>query len=280
PLPEGVRLVAEDLSTPAAAAAVRGFRAHAALHLAAQGGVSRSVRDPVGDATANVVATVSLLKACLDAGTGRVVFASSGGAVYGHAARLPTPESCPARPLSPYGAAKLACEGYLGMFDRTFGLRTVALRFGNVYGPHQDGTGEAGVVAITCHRLLSDEPPLVRGDGEQTRDFVHVADVVRAIQASLGSDVTGPFNIGAGVQATVNRVVGLLAEAAGSRAPAVRVEAPGGEVREAQLDVGRAAAELGWRPTIGFEEGMAATFESFAREVRPAVAAGRGGRFG
>jgi len=141
PLPPNVELQAADLNTPAAAEAVARFRPEAILHLAAQGGVSRSVRDPAGDALVNVLGTVALLKASADAGCRRFVFASSGGAIYGRAARLPTPERTTARPLSPYGAAKLAAEVYLGMFSRTFGLRALALRYSNVYGPFQDGTG-------------------------------------------------------------------------------------------------------------------------------------------
>ena len=280
-LPAGVELVTDELSTEAAAAAVSRFRPEAVVHLAAQGGVSRSLRDPAGDAAANVVATVALLKACADARVRRVVFASSGGAVYGHARTLPTPESCPAEPLSPYGAAKLAGEGYLGMFRRTYGLESISLRFGNVYGPHQDGTGEAGVVAITCHRLLSGETPEIRGDGEQTRDFVFVADVVEAVLAALASEASGPFNIGSGRETSVNRVVGGLLDAAGRTGPAEHVPGRPGEVRRAHLDVARAASELGWRARTGLEEGLALTLESFARRERPPAAAhGHVGRIG
>src|SRR3989440_650146 len=146
PLPPGVDLETVDLTDPASASVVTHFRPHVILHLAAQGGVSRSVRDPAGDAMVNVVATVGLLRASVDADCRRVIFASSGGAIYGHAPHLPTPERTTPAPLSPYGAAKLAAEGYLGMFSRSFGLSTLALRYSNVYGPYQDGTGEAGGV--------------------------------------------------------------------------------------------------------------------------------------
>src|SRR5205807_1023450 len=196
PLPAGVELEAADLNSAAAAKVVQRFHPDAILHLAAQGGVSRSVRDPAGDASVNVLGTVNLLKASADAGCRRFVFASSGGAIYGRASRLPTPERTTPRPLSPYGAAKLAAEVYLGMFGRTFGLRTLALRYSNVYGPFQDRTGEAGVVAITCERLLSGRPPEVRGDGHQTRDFVFVADVADANLRALNSSVMGDINIG------------------------------------------------------------------------------------
>ena len=191
PLPVNVELEPADLASAAAAQAVARFRPDAILHLAAQGGVSRSVRDPATDALINVVGTVSMLKASADAGCRRFVFASSGGAIYGRARRLPTPERTTPKPLSPYGAAKLAGEGYLGMFARTFGLRTLALRYSNVYGPFQDGSGEAGVVAITCERLLSGRRPEIRGDGLQTRDFVFVEDVADANLRALRSRAVG-----------------------------------------------------------------------------------------
>src|SRR5215472_5912079 len=185
--PAQSELVEAEIAAPEAADAIARFRPEAVLHLAAQAGVNRSRRDPAGDALANVVGTVALVKACLDAGVTRFVMASTGGAIYGHATQLPTPETAPAQPLSPYGAAKLACEGYLGMFERSHGLRPLALRYGNVYGPLQDGTGEAGLVAITCTRLLNGLAPVVRGDGEQTRDFVFVEDIAAANVRALGS---------------------------------------------------------------------------------------------
>src|SRR5204863_8707830 len=157
--------------------------------------------------------TVALLQASADAGCRRFVFASSGGASYGRAARLPTPERTAPKPLSPYGAAKLAAESYLGMFSRTFGLRALALRYSNVYGPFQDGTGEAGVVAITCERLLSGRAPEIRGDGRQTRDFVLVADGADANLRALRSRVTGAVTTGTGVASSVRTVVDELVAA-------------------------------------------------------------------
>src|SRR5438093_654000 len=198
--------MSDNVSTRSAVRVAR-FRPHVILHLAAQGGVSRSVRDPAGDAMVNVVATVGLLRASVDAGCRRFIFASSGGAIYGRAPRLPTPERTTPAPLSPYGAAKLAAEGYLEMFGRTFGLSTLALRYSNVYGPYQDGTGEAGVVAITCDRLLSGRPPEIRGDGQQTRDFVFVGDVADAHVNALKSRAIGGINIGTGVATSVRTIV-------------------------------------------------------------------------
>jgi UDP-glucose 4-epimerase len=263
PLPDGVDLELADLTAPAAAAGIQRFQPDAILHLAAQGGVSRSVRDPAGDAIVNVVGTVAMLKASADAGCRRFVFASSGGAIYGRAQRLPTPERTTPRPLSPYGAAKLAAEGYLGMFARTFGLRPLALRYSNVYGPFQDGTGEAGVVAITCERLLQGRPPEVRGDGLQTRDFVFVADVADANLRALSRQVEGVMNIGTGTPSSVRTVVDTLVGIAGYRGPIASVDARPGEVRDTALDTRRAGRLLGWIPKTALSNGLRQTFTSF-----------------
>jgi UDP-glucose 4-epimerase len=283
PLPTGADLVEAELSSPEAAAAIARFRPQLALHLAAQGGVSRSVRDPAGDAQVNVVGTVALLKACADAGCRRFVFASSGGAIYGRASHLPAAERTTPRPLSPYGAAKLAGEGYLGLFSRTFHLPTLALRYSNVYGPFQDGTGEAGVVAITCERLLSGQAPQVRGDGEQTRDFVFVADVVDANLRALLSHATGAINIGTGRATSVNAIVQqliqisspspsspspLVGEGRGGGLQAEYVAARPGEVRDTYLDVRKAEKVLGWSPRTALEDGLRETYLSFARRAQ------------
>ena len=268
-LPSGVELEAADLNSAAAAQAVQRFRPDAILHLAAQGGVSRSVRDPAGDALVNVLGTVAILKASAEAGCRRFVFASSGGAIYGRASRLPTPERTTPKPLSPYGAAKLAAEGYLGMFSRTFGLRTLALRYSNVYGPFQDGTGEAGVVAITCERLLSGRAPEIRGDGHQTRDFVYVADVADANLRALRSRVTGAMNIGTGVASSVRTVVDELVAAAAYRGPVDLVEGRPGEVRDTALDTRRAQKLLAWRAPTPLRDGLRQTFMSFRERARP-----------
>ena len=265
PLPAGADLIEAELSSPQAAAAVAGFRPQLALHLAAQGGVSRSVRDPAGDAQVNVVGTVAF------------VFASSGGAIYGRAAHLPAAERTAPRPLSPYGAAKLAGEGYLGLFSRTFHLPTLALRYSNVYGPFQDGTGEAGVVAITCERLLAGQAPQVRGDGEQTRDFVFVADVVDANLRALASHATGAINIGTGRATSVNAIVkqliqfatpSPLGEGRGAGLQPEYVPARPGEVRDTYLDVRKAEKVLGWSPKTALEDGLRETYVSFAKRAQ------------
>src|SRR5437899_11909648 len=284
PLPAGADLIEAELSSPQAAAAVAGFRPQLALHLAAQGGVSRSVRDPAGDAQVNVVGTVAMLKACADAGCRRFVFASSGGAIYGRAAHLPAAERTAPRPLSPYGAAKLAGEGYLGLFSRTFHLPTLALRYSNVYGPFQDGTGEAGVVAITCERLLSGRPPEIRGDGQQTRDFVFVEDVAEANLHALRSDARGTINIGTGIASSVRIVVDELITLAAYAGTSSIVDGRPGGVRDTARDVTPAAKRLGGVARTAVRDGLSQTFESFRLRTgrpRPAsIPAGAGAAAG
>ncbi len=267
PVPDQVELVVTELSSQEAGAAIARFRPHAAVHLAAQGGVSRSVRDPAADALVNVVGTVALLKFLADCDCRRLVFASSGGAIYGRSAQLPSSERAAPKPLSPYGAAKLAGEGYLGLFRRSFGLHSVALRYANVYGPFQDGTGEAGVVAITATRLLEGLAPLINGDGEQTRDFVFVEDIARANLMALESDWQGAANIGTGQETSVLEIVSLLSTMAGYNESFEHQPARPGEVRRTYLNVSTADRVLGWRPVEPLASGLAATFASF-RDLR------------
>jgi UDP-glucose 4-epimerase len=262
-LPSDVALEQVDLATPPAAAAVERFRPDAILHLAAQGGVNRSWRDPAADATANVLATVNLLQAALDCGCKHVVFASSGGALYGDTARLPTPEDERAAPRSPYGCAKASCEVYLDMFGRSRGLCGTALRYSNVYGPGQDGTGEAGVVAISSLRLARGSPPVIRGDGLQTRDFIFVGDVVGANLRALASKQPGAFNIGTGVETSVAAVVAELCDAAGFEGSPLSEPSPIGEVRRSALDTQRALERLGWASSTHVHDGLRRTYEHF-----------------
>ncbi len=263
PVPPEATLVERDMAGPEARRALGDFRPDALIHFAAQGGVSRSLRDPAADALNNVVGTVAVLRAAVDADCRRVVFASSGGAIYGRARRLPSRETDRAQPLAPYGAAKLAGETYLGMFQRTFGLHFVALRYGNIYGPYQDGTGEAGMVAISCRRLVAGEPPQITGDGGQTRDFVYVGDAARANLLALTASYQGAVNIGTGVPTSINQVATTLARLAGVASPPVRMDGRPGEVRSNYLDPSRAARQLGWHAEVGLEDGLEMTLRSF-----------------
>lgn len=263
PLPGTARLEAADVAEPAARDAITSWRPSAILHLAAQGGVNRSWREPAADAHINVLGTVNVLAASIAAGCRRVVVASSGGALYGASSRLPTPEDEPAQPRSPYGTAKLSIEHYLGHFTRAGSLDALALRYGNVYGPGQDGTGEAGVVAISSRRLLDGRAPVVRGDGTQTRDFVYVGDVVAANMLGLASSITGALNIGTGRETAINDLVRTLCKLAGFNGEPEREPLPPGEVARSALDNSLAADRLGWAPAVSLEDGLAQTLESF-----------------
>ncbi|HVC03930.1 MAG TPA: NAD-dependent epimerase/dehydratase family protein [Candidatus Acidoferrales bacterium] len=268
PLPAAARLENADVAEAPARAAITAWRPAAILHLAAQGGVNRSWREPAADAHINVLGTVSVLSAAIAAGCRRVVVASSGGALYGAASRLPTPEEEPSKPRSPYGTAKLCIEHYLGHFTRAGALDALALRYGNVYGPGQDGTGEAGVVAISSSRLLAGRAPVIRGDGSQTRDFTYVGDIVAANLLGLGSTVTGAVNIGTGQETAIGDLVRSLCALAGYRDEPVAEPLPPGEVTRSALDNTRAGRELGWHPEVTLEDGLARTFESFRAQAR------------
>jgi UDP-glucose 4-epimerase len=244
-------------------------------HHAAQIDVRRSVEDPLFDARTNVLGLLNLLERARLHGVRRVVYVSSGGVVYGEPDMIPTPESYAKLPLSPYGVGKLAGEHYLEYYAAVHGLDSVALRYSNVYGPRQDPHGEAGVVAIFGLRILAGEPITIFGDGEQERDYVFVGDVVEANWlASVVEPRTGhgldarAWNIGTGRGTSVNELADRLMKIAGrevERRPAP--ERPG-ELRRSALDCSRAAAELGWSPRTGLDEGLARTLEHLKKESR------------
>ena len=236
------------------------------FHEAAQIDVRRSVAEPMFDTRINVLGTVNVLEACARAGVRRVVFASSGGALYGDTDVLPTPETHPCRPASAYGAAKLAGETYGSVFQQVGGLEFVALRYANVYGPRQDPHGEAGVVAIFAERLLSGEDAVINGDGEQTRDYVYVDDVVAANLRAAETSTPGAYNIGTGRTCDVNQLYALMAQAAGVDRPARHGPAKPGEQRVSCLDASLAAAVLGWQPRVSLEEGVSRTVAWFAKQ--------------
>jgi len=258
-LERGARLEVADVSDgPAVAAIFESQRPELVFHHAAQIDVRLSVRSPAQDATVNVLGTIAVLEAARQAGARRVVFASTGGGLYGDAEVLPTPEDHPIRSLAPYGQGKHAAEGYLGLYERLHGLSTVSLRYGNVYGPRQDVHGEAGVVAIFCGHLIEGRRPTVFGDGRQTRDWVEVSDVVRANLLAADSELTGPVNIAQGRETSVLDLVRALSEVSerGPLAePRFEAERPG-EVQRSCLDVTRARRELGWEAQVSLREGL------------------------
>jgi len=235
------------------------------FHLAAQIDVRKSLADPAFDAAVNVGGTANLLEAMRGAGSPRIVFVSTGGAIYGEGAgkALPLDESAPIEPFSAYGQSKFAAEGYLALYERLYGLSGVSLRLGNVYGPRQDPLGEAGVIAIFCGRLRAGERPTVFGDGRQTRDYIYVGDVVEAALAAAGSGASGPINIGSGVETDVLELAARLAEIEGSEGFEPEFAPPrAGEVQRIALDASRAERELGWRATTSVAEGLRLTLDA------------------
>ena len=258
-VPGGAALHVTDISEPAALAPVfADARPEAVFHLAAQVDVRRSVADPFHDAKLNVAGTASVLEAARSAGARRVLLASTGGALYGDTDLLPTPESAPLEPFSPYGASKAAAESYCALYTRLHGLSTLALRFGNVYGPRQDPHGEAGVIAIFAGATAGRRPVTVFGDGSQTRDYVYVGDVVAAFLAAVDAEVTGAINIGTGIETSVLELVDALGVEP-------RFEpARAGEVARSCLDVALAAEQLGWRAQVRLEEGLERTVAAVA----------------
>jgi UDP-glucose 4-epimerase len=233
------------------------------FHLAAQADVRVSVARPAFDAEVNVVGTLNVLEGARQAGAERVVFASSGGTIYGDVdpADLPARESHPQRPLSPYGVAKKAAGDYMIAYRELHQLECTLLALANVYGPRQDPHGEAGVVAIFAGKLLAGEPCTVFGDGEQTRDFVYVDDVVDAFVRGAERGGGLLMNIGTGVEVSVNRLYDTMAAAAGVTEPAAYAPARPGELARSALDPGRAAIHLGWKPWTTLEEGTRAVID-------------------
>jgi UDP-glucose 4-epimerase len=231
-------------------------------HEAAWADVRGSLIDPAGYASVNVIGTLNLLQSAQRHGVRKIVFASTGGAIYGDPAELPATERCPPRPLDPYGASKLACEVFMDTYRHNFGLQYCALRYGNVYGPRQDPLGEAGVVAIFAGRMLQGEPAIINGDGLQQRDFVYVGDVARAnlLALQVGS---GIYNVGTGVPTDVNTIFRELARLTGYKRPEQHGPAKLGEVRTTYLDCDLARRELDWKPLVPLSVGLDRTVAFF-----------------
>ncbi len=255
-----------DIADPQAARLIEVTKPDALSHHAAQMDVRHSVADPTFDARVNIIGFINLLEACKNTGVKKVVFASSGGAVYGEQDVFPATEDHPTRPASPYGVSKRAGELYLSYYQQAFGLPYIALRYANVYGPRQSTKGEAGVVAIFLSLLLTGKPPVINGDGGQTRDYVYVGDVVAANVTALDSTFVGPVNIGTGVETDVVTIFRHLRQAVGSPIEAQHGPAKPGEQRRSCVDTGRAAQVLNWRPQMILAEGLRRTAE-FYRET-------------
>ncbi len=277
-VPSAAKLHVMDIRSPDAAALVSGGSFDAIAHLAAQIDVRKSVNDPVFDASVNVLGALNVVEALRrseSAQRARLVFASTGGALYGDHATPPNVETIAKEPDSPYGIAKLATELYLSYYARVQGMNMAAVRFSNVYGPRQDPHGEAGVVAIFCQRILAGRALTVFGDGSQTRDYVHVSDVAAATYAAATKSLPEPkrlddraFNVGTGVPTSVVELAEVLRKAAGSTTPIEFAPKRPGEQQQSFLRVEKARSDLGWSAKVSLEEGLADTFRWFSANTR------------
>ena len=271
-VPAAARFVEGDIRSPEAAALVRDGGFDLVCHLAAQIDVRKSVADPRFDVDVNIGGTLNLVEAVRASGRPtRVLFASTGGAVYGDLVTPPNLETYAKNPESPYGIAKFSVELYLAYYARVHGLDYIALRFANVYGPRQDPHGEAGVVAIFCQRLLAGTPLTVFGDGAQTRDYVYVGDIARAHVLAAGRPTIPAgavddraFNLGTGVETSVTDLAQGLIAVSGRAVPMQHAPARPGEQQRSVVSIDKARAGLGWAPAVSLADGLRHTFDWFA----------------
>lgn len=253
-----------DIISPRIERVFKKERPELICHFAAQMDVRRSVADPIYDAQSNIIGMLNLMENGLRYGVRKVIFASTGGAVYGEGVPYPTSEECIPRPISPYGISKLTGEQYLFYYNVSYGLNYVVLRYANVYGPRQDPFGEAGVVAIFNQKILRDEQPVINGNGMQTRDYVYVDDVVDAVITSTYNDINDVFNVGTGVETSVNELFRHLIEITGkSHIKEVHGQAKKGEQLRSCLSYDKIRKALEWEPRVPLREGLTRTVEFF-----------------
>jgi UDP-glucose 4-epimerase len=236
------------------------------FHLAAQINVRESVKNPTEDAKINILGSLNILENCKKSKVKKIIFASTGGAIYGEADIIPTPENYAEFPLSPYGIAKLAVEKYINYYSKNFGLPFTALRFGNVYGPRQNPEGEAGVISIFCDKFLKKEQPVINGDGKQTRDFVFVEDVADACLMFAENNKTGIFNIATGKETDINEIFDKVKEITGSDYQKAYGTQNAGEQKRSCLDCSKAKNEAGWEAKYSVEEGLIKTVNWFKKK--------------
>jgi UDP-glucose 4-epimerase len=274
-VPAGAKLHEISVNSPELVRLVTEQNFDVITHLAAQIDVRKSVADPIADATINIVGTLNIMEALRAAGSGaRVVFTSTGGALYGDFNTPPNFETFPKEPESPYAIGKLSAEYYLAYYGRIHNMDSASVRFANVYGPRQDPHGEAGVVAIFCGRVLANRPLTIFGDGRQTRDYVYVGDVARAVHLAAtealpprgGLDARA-FNIGTGKGTSVIEIAKQLQEVAGTKVPIEFAPARPGEQQESSVNADKARQLLGWTPQVTLPQGLALTFAWFEQRV-------------
>jgi len=232
-------------------------------HHAAQISVSDSVKNPVKDAESNIIGTLQLLQNAVECGVDKFIFASTGGAIYGEQDYFPAREDHPQKPTSPYGLSKLSVEGYLKFYKEQYGLKSIIFRYGNVFGPRQNPNGEAGVVAIFNNRLLKGQAPIINGDGEQTRDYIYVKDIVHANLLALNLDGSDTFNVGTGQETSVNELTHLILEVAESDIEIKVSKKNNFEQRRSCLDYKKLKGSLNWSPKFSLKEGLSETFIFF-----------------
>ncbi len=232
-------------------------------HHAAQIDVRQSVSDPENDARINILGTINLLQHCANYNVKKVVFASTGGAIYGEQDYFPADENHPTRPLSPYGITKLTCEKYLYFYQQSHGLNYTVLRYANVYGPRQNPHGEAGVVAIFCKKMLDNSQPVINGKGTQTRDYVYVGDVVKASELALAGGDNQIYNIGTGIETDVNTIFQKIANFMDASIKEIHGPGQPGEQMRSVLDYSLINKALAWKPTVDLDSGLEKTVDFF-----------------
>jgi UDP-glucose 4-epimerase len=275
-VPEGAELHVLDIRSEEAADLVRNAGVEILVHHAAQMDVRRSVEDPVFDAEVNILGSLNLAEAARRGGVRQIIFASTGGAIYGEQDYFPADENHPARPVSPYGVSKLSFERYLFYYYVTYGLNATCLRYANVYGERQNPHGEAGVVAIFLNRLLGGQAPTINGEGLQTRDYVHVSDVVRANLAAVGRPGFNIYNVGTGIETSVVDLYKEIARALGTDLQAQHGPGKQGEQQRSVVDGSLGRRELDLPRPIPLSEGLARTAAWFReRAERPVAAAAK-----
>jgi len=233
------------------------------FHFAAQIDVRKSVKNPVEDAKINILGTLNLLENCRNISVKKFIFTSSGGAIYGDTDIIPTPETHPENPESPYGIAKLTVEKYLYFYQKTFGLNYIALRLANIYGPRQSSKGEAGVIAVFCNKMLKNEQAIINGEGEQTRDFVYLNDVVEAALLAMKKEKSGIYNIGTAKETNINEIFRKIKEITNSNCKEIHGPSKLGEQKRSCLDYSKAKEELNWQPKYSLDNGLKETIKWF-----------------
>ncbi|MFW6174881.1 MAG: NAD-dependent epimerase/dehydratase family protein [Chloroflexota bacterium] len=261
-------LMVEDIRSANAAGVITQVKPDVIVHAAAQISVSRSAREPLFDAEVNVLGSLRVMEAARRSGTSKLIFISTGGAIYGQPRDLPVSESLHPKPESPYGASKLAVEGYLATYNALYGLNYSILRPGNIYGPRQDPHGEAGVVAIFSRAMLAGQEVKIFGDGEDTRDYVYAGDVADAVVRAVHSGRPTFYNVASGKGTSVNQLFARLAALTGYSKEPEHAPPREGDIHHITLDPARVRIELGWTPTVGLDDGLYETVQYFRKEVR------------